>query len=99
MTLTIELTPDEEAQLLVAARLEGLEAAEYARRRLLEELAGPSLPMTGAEAVGYWERQGLTGSYGDPELDAPTLARKLRREVWGGLMDAADQEQPSEDVA
>jgi hypothetical protein len=43
MTLTIQLTPEEEARLVAAAHREGLAAAEYARRRLMADLPAPYL--------------------------------------------------------
>jgi len=42
MTLTIDLAPDEEARLLNAARREGLDKVEFARRLLTQNL--PPLP-------------------------------------------------------
>ena len=90
MTLTIELTPEEEARLQQEAERAGTTPEEYAHLLLSEDLVGPSLPMTPAQALAYWKREGLLGSYGDPTLDAQQLARKLRREVWGGRGADAD---------
>ena len=46
MTLTIELTPTEEAQLTAAARLAGLAPTELARKLVMEHLpaATPDIP-------------------------------------------------------
>lgn len=80
MTLTIELTSEQEARLQAAAVQCGVDPAEYAKQVLNENL--PSLPVTGAEALAYWKREGARGVYADrhryPE-DSPELARKLRQ--------------------
>ncbi len=78
MTLTIELTPEQEAALLAQAKAAGLDATEYAKQLIASDLAAERRPMTGAEMIAYWEQEGVIGSYGDPDIDAPELARRIR---------------------
>ena len=77
MTLTIELTSEQEARLAERARQEGLPAEEYARRRLLADL---TRPMSGAEALEYWRKEGVLGLFAD-RPDSPEYARELRRQA------------------
>jgi hypothetical protein len=78
MALTVELTPEEQTRLEQEAALRGLEAAEYARR--LIEAGLSARPMTGAEALAYWEREGVLGLFQD-RPDSPEFARELRRQA------------------
>ena len=80
MTLKIELTAEERTQLSERARQEGLPMAEYARRRLVAELMEPKRPMTGAEALEYWRKEGVLGLFAD-RPDSPDYARELRRQA------------------
>jgi hypothetical protein len=58
---------------------------KLARRRIHKpEPAAPLPPMTGAQIVAYWEREGLGGVYSDPvrfPQDSPELARVLRKQA------------------
>ena len=63
MTLTVELTPEEEARLQERARQEGLPTEEYVRRRLLADLNGagfseqkPTRSRT-EELLAQWEAE------------------------------------------
>jgi hypothetical protein len=94
LTLTIELTPEQEAVLQAQAQVAGVDVAEYARRLLALDLAIETGAMTPAQAVEYWEREGLIGSYGDPNIDAPELARRLRARVWAGSASEEDLRKP-----
>lgn len=160
MTLTIELTDEEEEALRVAAAAAGLQREEYARRRLVGDLADLPLPKTGfelvdylrrsgvfglfadrgdaqeyarrlretaelrgygmlahspisaddadregredrelepmtpAQALEYWRREGLVGSYGDPTIDSQEPARRLRATVWGSHDPEDEEENP-----
>ena len=87
MTNTLEL-PDDLAQRLVAdAEARGQDLNTYTVTMLREaaEVAPQStaepLPTSPAEAVAYWQRNGILGSYGDPAIDSPELARQLRRQA------------------
>ena len=81
MTLTIELTPEQEATLQSEAEREGRPLPDYALRVLLSR--PKSRGMTGAELIAKMKREDLfCPTYGDPSLDGPTLARKLREELW-----------------
>lgn len=88
MTLTIELTPEEEAALQEQATEAGLEANEYIKNLFEQALPMPS--MTPAQAVEYWQQEGLIGSYGDPTIDSPTLAQQLRSTAWAGREENPD---------
>jgi hypothetical protein len=60
MTVTIELTPEEEARLRAAARDAGIDTAEWARRTLTERL--PLLPPGQAtrELLRAWREEDAT---------------------------------------
>ena len=78
MTLTIELTQELEARLRAEAVAKGIDP-ESVLRGLVETLPAAEKPKTGAEAVSYWEREGLFNpDYGDPNLDSPEMARAIR---------------------
>jgi hypothetical protein len=77
MTLTIELTAEQEAALQAQVSAAGMEASEYARHLLASDLAELPLPKTGAEAVAYWRRAGVFGLFAD-RGDAQEYARQLR---------------------
>jgi hypothetical protein len=64
MTLTIKLTPDEEARLSVVAKQSGLDVAECARRLLIDHI--PPIPPGQAtlELLRAWREEEATG---DPE--------------------------------
>ena len=95
MTLTIELTPEEEAGPQAQAHAAGLEASEYARQSLASDLAELPLPKTGAEAVAFRRRAGVFGLFAD-RGDAQQYTRHLReREQSRG----ADLEIPETDAA
>jgi hypothetical protein len=89
MTLTIELTPEQEAALQAQAQAAGMEASEYARELLASDLASARRPMTGAEMIAHWEQEGVIGSYGDPDVDSPELARRIRERAGTRQKDAA----------
>ena len=77
MTLTLELTPEQEAALQAQATAAGIDATEYAQRLLASDLVTERRPMTGAEALAFWEREGLRGVFAD-RPDSQTFARQLR---------------------
>ena len=83
MTLTIELTPEQEARLQAAATANGTDP-ESVLRDFVETLPHDGeKPKTGAEAIAYWEREGLGNpNYGDPSLDSPDLARAIRERQY-----------------
>lgn len=77
MTLTIELTPEQEARLRAEAAARGIDP-ESVLRGLVETLPPPTW---GARAVDRWKQSGLLGVYGDMSKDAPVYARELRAQV------------------
>ena len=104
MTLTIELTPEEEAIVRQNAAEQGMDAPTYLRQtvaallsdqeRRRKALTPPRVtgengaPLTGAQILAYWEREGVLGVFADRPEDSPELARKLRKEAetrdWSG---------------
>jgi hypothetical protein len=80
MTLTIELTPEQEAALQAQAQAAGIDATEYAQRLLASDLAEEHRPMTGAEMIAYWDKEGITGTFAD-RPDSQEYARQLRDQV------------------
>lgn len=76
MTLTLDLPPDLESELVADAARLGIPLAEYALRLLAGVRIAPALG-TGTDVVEYWKREGLLGTR--PEIeDAPAHARTLR---------------------
>jgi hypothetical protein len=78
MTLTIELTPEQEVALQTQAQAVGMEASEYAWQLLASDLVTERRPMTGAEVLAYWEHEGVRGVFAD-RPDSQTFARQLRQ--------------------
>ena len=80
MAIAIELRPEIEAQLRERAARAGVDVTEYAGRLIEEGLTGR--PMTGADVLAYWDREGVRGVFaGGP--DSPELARQLRAQEEG----------------
>ena len=67
MILTIELKPETRARLDAKAEAQGITATELARRLIEEALPEKPMPMSGAEAIDYWEREGVRGVNADRE--------------------------------
>jgi hypothetical protein len=90
MTLTLELTPEQEQHLEEEARRQNMDAASYAKALLFEEEAAEQLepaaaqsaeePWSGADLVAYWEREGVIGSRPDI-TDSLEHARAIRRKA------------------
>ena len=92
MTLTLELTPEQEQRIEAEAGRRNMDAASYAKALLFEDRiaegdeehtlppAGPPPPANGTDAdlVAYWEREGLIGTRPDIK-DSLELARAIRR--------------------
>ncbi len=80
MTITLNLPRDLEEELTQEAARLGLPLAEYALRVLATSRtsrSGGDEPLTGAELVDYWNREGIIGSRADIE-DPVGFARELR---------------------
>lgn len=77
MTITIELTPEEETRLKAEATRRNLDPADLVHS-LISSL---QKPMSGAEALAYWEEQDCLGVFADRSEDSPELARRLRQKV------------------
>ena len=75
MTISLELSPEQEARLSVEAASSGLNLTDYALSRLL---GGPEMPEpTGAELVAALRASGVIGTFAD-RPDSPEWARQLR---------------------
>jgi hypothetical protein len=88
VTITLDLPNELERELSQAAARLGMPLADYALRVLAADrsvVAGPT-PMTGAELVAYWEREGVIGFRADIE-DPVKFARKLREQAQNRIRD------------
>jgi hypothetical protein len=97
MTLVLTLTPEEEAIVRQNAAEQGVDAQTYlqravstlltASRRKRPAITPPRVlnengqPMTGAQIIVYWEKEGAQGVFADRPEDSPELARILRQEA------------------
>jgi len=79
MTVTVELTAEQEALLRKHARAARMTPADYVRSLIVEQpVPRARKRMSGAEALVFWRTCGLLGLFsGGP--DSPELARRLRR--------------------
>jgi hypothetical protein len=69
---------------MVATPQIGRKLASKRRHKNTIPSEAPTIPMTGAEAVAYWEREGLGGVYSDPSRfpkDSQELAQLLRQQA------------------
>ncbi len=92
MTLTLDLTPEQEEMLKRAAAAHGLPVLEYVVRRVLGEPSSEDLThMTPAEIPEYCEREGLYELFRDGP-NSPEVARQSRertqRRPWHAETDA-----------
>ena len=74
MTLTIDLTAEEEAQLRAQAEKEGADLATFARRRLVGESDGRTW---GSRMLAQWREEGVIGMWAERE-DVEETCRKFR---------------------
>lgn len=92
MTITIELTQDEERRV-AEARSRGLDV-DALLKGLIGALPAPpaieTVPRatTGAEAIAFWQREGVFGLFAD-RPDSAEFARQLRRQAETRGRDAA----------
>jgi hypothetical protein len=76
MTITIELSPEEERNLREKAKDMGVEPEDYARRLLGSAVSREK--RTGADILSEIKALNLAHGYGDLSIDSPELARRLR---------------------
>lgn len=88
MTLTIELTPEQEARLRAEAEAQGIDTVAYALRRLGldtregEQQSSEKKETTWGERVlAAMEADDAFGAFDDRPEDSPELARILRAEA------------------
>jgi hypothetical protein len=80
VSILLDLPRELEEELAQEAARRGLPLAEYALRVLAESRtasAADEAPLSGAELVEYWKREGIIGSRPDIE-DPAAFARELR---------------------
>jgi len=84
MTLNLDLPIELEKQLHAEATQLDLALPEYILHilstRLSTQLISGSLPITGADLVAYWQKEGVINSRPDI-VDSQTHARQLRHEA------------------
>lgn len=86
MTLTLELTPEQERHIEAEARRRNLDAASCAKALLFDEQEAIQREeaveeqWSGADLVAYWEREGVIGSRPDI-TDSLEHARAIRRKA------------------
>ena len=90
MTLTLELTPEQEQRIEAEAGRRNMDAASYAKALLFEEedskhrsqvaAQAAEEQWSGADLVAYWEREGVIGSRPDI-TDSLEHARAIRRKA------------------
>jgi hypothetical protein len=87
MTLTIELTPEEESRLAAAAAVAGLDPIGYVRSIIRQAPASVERnQLTGHALVDHLISDGVIGAgFGDPKVDSPEAAQMLRAQVWRKL--------------
>lgn len=83
MTLTIELTPDQQAALEAEAASQGTTLPEFARLRLLDTL--PQQKTWGQNAIERWRQARVLGEYGDMTKDCLEYAGELRARIEADL--------------
>jgi hypothetical protein len=84
MTLTIELTPAQQAVLEAQASSQGSGLPEFAKVRLLEGLPAPRAEnnMTPAEVLSLWKAEACLGLFAESSADSTEIARQLRASAW-----------------
>src|SRR5688572_27150147 len=78
MTLTITLSPETEARLNAEAARRGEQPADVVRR-LIENYFADTV--SGADAIAFWKRHNVLGTFADRPEDSQELAKKLRQEA------------------
>ncbi len=78
MSITLDLPDELEAALSDEAERMNLPLSEYILRLLTTARPQQTMPLSGAEVVAYWQREGLIGTRPDG-ADSPEYARELRR--------------------
>ena len=78
MTVTLDLTAEEEARLRSDAAAAGInDPAQYVQRLTDTAPHRTGRAKTGAEVWAELEAMNLPAGYGDPAIDSPELARQL----------------------
>jgi len=80
MTLTLDLTEEQEARLVARAKAAGIDDPRQYVLSLISSEIDEQMPTTGAELIAYWKRLGVDGLFAD-RPDSPEFARQLRSQV------------------
>ena len=76
----LETVLDELIDTLPEEAMEEREIPTFAEWKRARGEEPTEKPLTGEEAVAYWEENNLLGSYGDISLSSEEMARKLRED-------------------
>lgn len=80
MTYSITLDPETEMALQNRALTLGISVSDYLTQLAMQAVREQPHLKTGAEILAELEAEGILTGYGDPEKDAPDLARELREQ-------------------
>jgi hypothetical protein len=86
MSLTLELPQELESELATEATQLGMSLTEYVLRLLSTRSLVDQTPITGAELVAYWQREGVIGTrpdIADSQAHARQLRHKAERRIRG----------------
>jgi len=87
MTITINVSPQQEKAIRQKASIANMTPEEYLialatgtkRKRRAQSPASNRGRTWGEQTLAALEAEGVLGGYGDPSVDAPELARQLRK--------------------
>ena len=80
MSIMLDLPQELESELATEATQLGLSLTEYVLRLLSTRSLVDPLPITGAELVAYWQREGVIGTRRDI-TDSQAHARQIRHQA------------------
>jgi hypothetical protein len=84
MSITLDLPQELESELAAEATQLGLSLTEYALRLLVTRTRASHMPITGAELVAYWQREGVIGTrpeITDSQMHACQIRHSAERRV------------------
>ena len=81
MTLVLNLSPGVEERINGEAQRRGISKEEVVREVIEHRVTPTPGSMTPKQLMEHWRAEGIIGPWGDESLDAPELARELRRKA------------------